>query len=254
MKRDALVATASVALLLLAWELVPRIIGISSLILPTFSDVLQSAWETRSAILAQATITAWATLAATLLAVFTAILLVTIATLSPLVSSALAPFILAGQALPKVVLIPLLFLTISNVTIPGIVVGTLIAFFPVYITLRFAIETIPRGLLDLASVWQYTKLRTVIVIGIPYALPAAVSTFRMAWIYAMIGVVSAELLHPAQGIGFLLDQAQSQLDGRGFYAAALVSLLLALAGWFAASTIDKRVRQNYRIYDAKEVL
>lgn len=246
-------STLSILVVLAAWEVLPGMLRISPLILPTFSGTLEALWAAREAVANRALETAWATLEAMVFAMAAALFLACITTMSSKTEAFLSPLIVGGQALPKVVLIPALFLLIDDAEIPAVIIGALIAFFPVYITLRYSFETIPTGLRDLVRVWGYDRRRMVFVVGIPYALPAAVSTVRLAWIYALIGVVSVELLHPARGIGFLLDHSQAHFDGTMFYGVAVVSLAISLLGWFAASIADTSVRRRFRLATSMEM-
>ncbi|MFL6845750.1 MAG: ABC transporter permease [Allosphingosinicella sp.] len=240
-------ATAGIAALLVAWALLPDFFGVSTFLVPRVDTVVIAFWRSRRAILVHGGITATAGLFAIASAILSALALACATALSSHIKAALTPLIVIGQALPKVVLIPFLFLILKDARLPGMIVGALIAFFPTYLTLQYSIETIPQGMLDLSEVWGYSRWRTLKEIAIPYAIPAAVSTIGLAWVYSLIGVLSAELLHPSRGLGFLLDQAQNRLDTETFFSVAIGCLVLALTGWILASMIDSAVRRRFRV-------
>lgn len=243
---------AAVVAFLVAWQLLPDALGIRPLIWPPLDAVLERFWRERVFIGESLLETAIATLLAVGLAYVAAFLLTALSQLSPLLQAALDPFIVAGQALPKVVLVPLLFLMISQSMTPAILVGALIAFFPVFMAMRFAIETLPQSLRDLATVWGYRRLSFLRQIALPFSIPTAASMLKVAWIYAMIGVVTTEMLKPQMGIGFLISEAQHRIDGPLYYAAALASLLLAIGGWGVGLAADATARKIFRLERAVE--
>ena len=242
----------SITVVLVAWAVLPQILGISTLVWPPLGVVLERGWEARSVLFEEGLYTFGATAIAIASAFAAAIGLSIVAFWFPALHAILEPLIVAGQALPKVVLIPLLFLLISYDIMPGILVGALIAFFPIFTNVRFAIETIPLGLRELATVWRYGKGLYLKEIAIPFSTPVAANTIKLAWIYALIGVISAELLRPNAGIGYLLNEAQARIDGPLFYAAATVSLLIAMIGWTTGSLLDWYARRRFRLERTSE--
>ena len=246
MKSNAVTALLSVLVFLLLWEVLPRIFDLNDLVMPPLHRVIQRAWQARSALLTHGYWTTGVTLIAIFAAYIAALGTIVLVSLSRLASAALEPFLIAGQAIPKVVLLPLLYLVMKDSVVPGVIVGSLIAFFPVFVNVRFVIATIPREIRDLAKVWGYGPMRILMTISLPYSLPIAANTMKLAWLYALIGVVTAELIRPKVGIGFVLNMAQNNIDGPLFYAAAVTSLVIAIMGWGIAVVFSKYIQGKFR--------
>jgi sulfonate transport system permease protein len=157
---------------------------------------------------------------------------------SSLVRSLLDPLIQALRSVPSLAWVPLFILWLgifegSKITL--IAVGV---FFPVYLNLLSGIANVDRKLLEVGCVHGYSRLRALLRIQLPAALPAYVVGLRgglgLGWMF----VAAAELLGASNGLGFILDDGEQTGRPERVLAAILLfgvcgkitDMLMAAAG------------------------
>jgi NitT/TauT family transport system permease protein len=78
-------------------------------------------------------------------------------------------------------------------------------------------------------------------VTLPSAVPVIFSGLRLGLIYAMLGVVGAELLAAEHGLGQTLAQAQSQFNMEGVVALLLLLSALGLMVSAGMTRIERRL-------------
>ena len=89
---------------------------------------------------------------------------------SPLLASALMPFLVFVNTLPKVAVAPLFLLWLGYGIVPNMLIGALIGFFPVVINTAVGLSQVDPEMLDLGRVFNAPKWRVFAKIRIPNAL------------------------------------------------------------------------------------
>lgn len=120
----------------------------------------------------------------------------------------LDPTFQALRSVPSLAWVPLLLIWIgidesSKVTL--ILIG---AFFPMYLNVVAGIRNVDRKLVEVGTLYQYSRVRMVTKIILPAALPSLLTGLRSGLSMAWLCVVAAELLAANNGIGYMLT------DGR----------------------------------------
>ena len=147
--------------------------------------------------------------------------------LSPTLRRAVYPLLVGSQAVPVVIVAPLLVVWFGFGIAPKLAIIALVCFFPIVVTTLDALAAVDpeqRKLLRTldASRWQQLRL-----VEVPAALPGALSGAKIAVAVAVIGAVFAEYAGSSEGLGHVILQAIPQLETARAYAA--VTLLAALA-------------------------
>ena len=107
----------------------------------------------------------------------------------------------------------------------GILIGFLWVLFPKlekYMSVFCsAIMAVPK-----TAVFEATRLQLVFRVMVPAALPSVFNGLRLAAATALTGVVFAEMQSAKAGLGFLLSEAQNNLDtARVFFIIILITLI-----------------------------
>ena len=76
---------------------------------------------------------------------------------------------------------------------------------------------------------------------IPASLPTVFTGLRLGGALTIIGVVVSEMLTSAAGIGYLVTLNRTILDSPRVFAAILMILVLAVAYYMLARTIERRM-------------
>lgn len=242
--RAALLALATAAVVLAAWETVPRLGIVNRLIFPTPTDtvgglvrlILGGYW--------------WEHLASTIMAVAIAFILGagagfligTLLGVSPLARQILAPYIVAIQALPKIVLAPLLIGWLGFGAPSKIAIAVAICFFPTMINTLVGLSLAsPEALLFMRALragrWQVFRY-----LLLPTALPLVFVGLKHSLLLAFTGVLVAETLAGAQGgLGQLAESFTSQLLMPLSFAVIVVVIAIAVVMVTVFDWLDRRL-------------
>jgi putative hydroxymethylpyrimidine transport system permease protein len=140
----------------------------------------------------------------------------------------LLPLLVLGQTIPVFALAPLLVLWFGYGLASKVVMATLIIYFPVAAALFDGLRRTEPGWLDLARTMGATRLRTLLRVRLPAALPAFGSGVRVATAVAPIGAVVGEWVGSSAGLGYLMLHANARLQIEVMFAALIVLMAMAL--------------------------
>jgi putative hydroxymethylpyrimidine transport system permease protein len=149
----------------------------------------------------------------------------------------LLPLLVLGQTIPVFALAPLLVLWFGYGLMSKVAMAILIIYFPITAALFDGLRRTEPGWLDLARTMGATRLRTLLRIRLPAALPAFGSGLRIATAVAPIGAVVGEWVGSSAGLGYLMLHANARLQIDLMFAALLVLMAIALALYVAVDRL-----------------
>lgn len=150
---------------------------------------------------------------------------------SRLVEQLLYPILITSQAVPIIAVAPILVLIYSFTLTPILVVAALFVFFPVTINTLAGFRNVDPELRALARVLGAKRWRTFLRVELPSASTGLLSGLKISSVYAVSGVVLAQLFDTVSGdsLGFNQESALSS------YRTSLVfgdTILMAAMGLF----------------------
>ena len=237
-------ALASLAAFLVVWKLATVVGGYPEFILPAPEIVVErGARAIASGVL-------WEHTANTLLEVVlgfavgatTAVLTGIALGKSVLIERVLSPYIVAAQAVPILVLAPLLNIWFGGGLLARVVICALIVFFPIAIATMVGIRSAD-PLLDemLRSLGARASQRTRLL-EIPSALPVIFGGLRVGVTLAVIGAVVAEWAGASVGLGVLINIANQGLFDTPLMFVALAALAaIGLAFYGLVVSVERRL-------------
>ena len=236
--------------LLLAWELLVRLTGVPSFILPSPLQVGRTL-VLRADLLAQhALITATEILLGMALGSLLGMLAALALTASARARRWLMPLLVMSQALPVFALAPLLVLWLGYGMASKVAMAVLIIFFPVTLAFFDGLRRTERGWLELARVMDATPAAILWRIRVPASLPALGSGLRVAAAVAPIGAVVGEWVGSAGGLGYLMLHANGRMQTDLMFAALVVLAVMALGLWALVDrTMARLIRWQPDSYD-----
>lgn len=147
--------------------------------------------------------------------------------IQPLLSKILNPFIIAVYSIPKVALAPLFILWFGIGIEMKVILAAVTVFFLVFLNTLAGVRNVDQSLID-AVLLMGGKPRDIMTkVMIPSATGHILTGLRIAIPYALIGAVVAELIASNHGIGYLIDDAASEFNTAGVFAALLVLTVIA---------------------------
>jgi NitT/TauT family transport system permease protein/putative hydroxymethylpyrimidine transport system permease protein len=222
-----------------AWELYARSGAVDPLVLPAPSDVARALVEDRALLWENFLVTLSEVAAGLVAALLAGFLLAVLLHFSRTARRALEPLLVASQALPVVVIAPLLLVWLGFDLAPKVAIIALVAFFPVVVTTRDALRATDPELLKLLRTLDASRWQAFRFAELPAAAPAALSGAKIAVAVSVIGAVFAEYAGSSAGLGNLLLQAIPQLQTARAYAAVVVLAALAVGLFYLFAAAER---------------
>jgi sulfonate transport system permease protein len=144
---------------------------------------------------------------------------------SPLTRRLLDPSLQALRAIPSIAWVPLFILWLGIFEASKVTLIAVGVFFPVYLGLMGAIQSVDRKLVEVGRAFRLSDLQMVRRILLPAVLPAYVISLRSGLGLGWMFVVAAELMGASQGLGYLLIDGQ-QLGKPAEIVAAIVAFAI----------------------------
>jgi NitT/TauT family transport system permease protein len=148
---------------------------------------------------------------------------------SPVLSSALVPFLVFVNTLPKVAVAPLFLLWLGYGIVPNMLIGALIGFFPVVINTAVGLRQVDPDLLDLGRVFNAPKWRVFALIRIPNAYPYILSALKVTATAAVVGAIVGEFVASQKGLGYVIITTQGSMNTPVAFAALVWISVVGLA-------------------------
>lgn len=240
MRKSWLLTLLLLALFVGAWQLVASLPGVDKLILASPLDTARALGDDHTLLLDNA----WVTFVEVLLGLAAAVLIGAGSALTmhliPALRDAAYPLLVASQAIPVLVIAPLLVLAFDYGIGPKIAIVALICFFPITVNLLDGLRGTDPDLLKLMRSLGASRLQTLRKVELPACLPYLFSGLRVAATVSVIGAVFGEWAGAENGLGRLVLNGTQQLETARAYAGVVILTAMAVA-LFALVTLLERV-------------
>ena len=240
------VAIGFIAILLLLWEVLPRIITMKAgtkLFFTTPSEIVGTLWRLFS------TGTIWTPLAVSAsgfalglgLAIVVGLPLGVLIGRSRTLNAMLDPFITAFNATPRLVFLPLVMLWFGLGLWTKVVIVFIGALFPILINTYEGVRNADRTLINVvrsfgASEWDVARL-----VVVPNAMPYIIAGLRLAIGRAVLGVVVAEFFGSESGLGVMMVQAAGRYQVDVVFSGLIVFAVLSLVLTWMVQLLENRL-------------
>ncbi|WP_166984801.1 ABC transporter permease [Paramicrobacterium chengjingii] len=187
------------------------------------------AMSDNAAYLAQHTwVTAYETIVGFIIAVIVGLAVAVVMVYSGGLEKTLYPVILFAQVVPKIAIAPLFVVWLGFGASPKILVAVLMAFFPVVISGLSGLRSVDPDVLQLTSTMGAGRFKTFVKVRLPAALPELLSGFKVAATLAVTGAVVGEFVGANEGLGYVILQANGNLDTAMLFAALIIMSLMGV--------------------------
>ncbi len=235
-------ATPSIYLgLLIAWELLVRLLKIPTWVLPAPTAIFDAAVKWAPELAENSWVTLRETVLGFLLAVMLSLPLAALISLNPLARKLLYPLLLGLQSVPKVAIAPLIILWLGLSEWPKIVVVMLVCFFPILVNMIAGIEAVPKMMLDLMNSMQASPRLVFLRLRVPVALPHFFTGCKVAVTFAVIGAVISEFVAAQDGLGYLILVSTAQSQTPLAFAAIALLTVISIAVFYCIEFIERWV-------------
>lgn len=160
--------------------------------------------------------------------------------LSRRVSAVMMPLFVLSQAVPVFAIAPLLVLWFGYGMGSKVMMAVLIIYFPVTAACYDGLRNTPTQWLDLAHSLRASRWVMLTRIRLPAALPSLASGLRIAVTFAPIGAVVGEWVGSAEGLGYLMLQANARMQSALVFSALLLLVAMSLTLYFTTDALLKK--------------
>ncbi len=153
----------------------------------------------------------------------------------------MAPFIKAGNSIPRVVLGSTFIIWFGLGPSGKVALAVVLVFFSVFFNAFQGTREVDRNLIANARILGASEWRVTTQVVLPSAMTWIVASLHAAFGFALIGAIVGEVLGAQSGLGQLIQQAQGNFNANGVYAGILIIAVLALVAEFLITRFEKRV-------------
>lgn len=159
----------------------------------------------------------------------------------PKVEKFLDPYLNAMNVMPRIALAPLFILWFGLGLGSKIAVGCSLTFFIVLSSTVAGIRGVSQDHLILCKTLGASAVTTFFQVTLPGAVPVIFSGLRLGLIYALLGVIGAEIIASEKGLGQSLSYLGSTFEVNGVMALLLVLALLGVSVVRTMTWLEKRL-------------
>lgn len=227
------------------WELYVDLGGVDTFLLPAPHEIASALWDNAGAMWQNFLITAREVVLGLGLALIGGFALAVAIHLFPLLRRAVYPWAVGSQAMPFVVIAPLLVFWWGFGILPKLVVIALVCFFPVLVTTVDALASVDAEEMKLLRTLGASRRQALRFVELPAALPAALSGARIALAVGVIGAYIAETSTPTtgpySGLGHEVISGINAFQSPRSWAATAVLFAFSIACFYSLALIERRL-------------
>jgi len=231
-RRGVMIAAGLIALWWLA-----TLTDIPAFLLPSPAAVATALWQNAGYFGHHTLITLTEILCGMALGVLLGGVLALSMTFSPWLQRWMMPVVITSQAIPVFALAPLLVLWFGFGMGAKVAMAVLVIFFPVTSAFFDGLRRVTPGYLDLARTLGASRRAQLRHVRLLAALPALGSGLRMAAAVAPIGAIIGEWVGSAEGLGYVMLNANARMQSDLCFAALFILVLVTLALWLTTDLL-----------------
>lgn len=158
----------------------------------------------------------------------------------------LFPYAVALQCIPILALVPLIGFWFGYDFPARVIVCVLISLFPIVSNTLFGLQSVDRSQHELFTLHGASRLTRLVKLQFPAAMPAIFAGFRISAGLSVVGAIVGDVFfrQGEAGLGILLDNFRSRLQGPELFATIIVAALLGIVtfivfGWLGKLAVGR---------------
>src|SRR5499427_1171522 len=239
--RQKINSAVLIVLFFVGWELFCLASGMSDLILPRPSQVVDTFFAKFWILWPHILQTLATTMIGFVLGVALGIVLGAIIGVSKTAYDTCYPLLVGFSSIPKVAIVPILVLWFGSGTVPAVLTALSICFFPIVVNIATGLATTEPELEDVLKALGASKLDILWNVGLPRTMPFFFASLKVAISYAFVGAVLSETVASNRGIGNVMMTASSNFNVPLVFAGLFILAALGVALYVAFSLVEGRL-------------
>jgi NitT/TauT family transport system permease protein len=156
-------------------------------------------------------------------------------------SAVFNPYIQVLNALPRLVLAPIFVLLLGIDERSKIALGFSLVFFIVFFNAYRGVRDVDRNIVNNARMLGASESQLAWHVLLPSAMTWILSSLHTSVGFALVGAVVGEYMAAAQGLGWVINQAQGNFDSAGVYAGMLILCVVVVFVEFGVTRLEHRM-------------
>jgi sulfonate transport system permease protein len=161
--------------------------------------------------------------------------------LNPTIAAVFDPYVKMFNALPRIVLAPIFVLWFGLGIRSKVALGVTLVFFVVFFNIYQGVKEVSPTVLANARMLGMTKWQLMRHVYWPSALSWMFSSLHTSVGFAVVGAVVGEYLGSAEGLGYLILQAEGALDATGVFAGIVVLAAFVIVIDWGVTLVERRL-------------
>jgi ABC-type nitrate/sulfonate/bicarbonate transport system permease component len=217
------------------------VLGVEEFLVPSPAEIADSLWDNRSILLENAWVTLQEIALGLAFAIAVGLLFAVAMNLSEAVRLASYPLVIASQAIPIIVIAPILIIWLGFGMAPKVLVIALICFFPITVATLDGLSSVDAAAIKLMRTLYASRWQIFWRVEAPAALPSFFSGAKIAAAVAPIGAVFAEWVASNQGLGRLILDYNANYQVADMFAATAVLTAIAIGFFGLLALVERHV-------------
>ena len=227
--RRIAVPAITVAVLLVAWEIVVRAGMVPNFLLPSPTQVVAALVGDSALLASHAGTTLVESALGLVIGVAVGFVAAVLMDRFETIYLALDPLITISQTIPTVAIAPLLVLWFGYGLAPKVILIVLTTFFPVAVSLASGFRSTDPDMIDLMRTMGASDLQIFLQVKLPGSLEQFFSGLRISATYAIVGAVISEWLGGFSGLGVYMTRVRKSFAYDRMFAVIILISVLSLA-------------------------
>jgi ABC-type nitrate/sulfonate/bicarbonate transport system permease component len=247
MTRRLLLPGALLVALIGAWQVaastgaLASVLDLEDFLVPSPAEIGSALWESRSLLAENAWVTLQEILLGFLCGLAAGLGFAVLLRLSATLRRAFYPLMVASQAIPILVIAPILLVWFGFGIGPKLVVVALICFFPIAVNAADGLRSVDPEATKTMRTLDASRWQVLWRVEAPTSLPFVFSGARIAATFAPIAAIFGEWVGADSGLGVLIREDSARLETARMFAAAAVLTAIALALFGLVALAERRI-------------
>lgn len=230
-----------IVLFFVVWELFCLASGMSDLVLPRPSQVVDTMIRRFPILWPHILQTLSTTMIGFVLGVALGVLLGAVIGVWKVAYDTAYPLLIGFSSIPKVAVVPIFVLWFGSGSVPAVLTALSICFFPIVVNIATGLATTEPELEDVLKALGASKLDILWNVGLPRTMPFFFASLKVAVSYAFVGAVLSETVASNRGIGNVMMTASSNFNVPLVFAGLFILAILGVALYLVFSLIEQRI-------------
>jgi NitT/TauT family transport system permease protein len=236
--------TLTFVLLLAGWQIATVVGEIPTYLLPGPIAIVEEMINRADILWKHGLVTLGEVVAGFALSVAVGIPLAVLISYSRVFERTIYPLLVSSQTIPKVAIAPLFIVWFGFGIMPKILITFLIAFFPIVIDTVVGLRSTPQEMFYLVRSMGASPWQTFWKVRLPNALPSIFGGLKVAITLAVVGAIVGEFVGADQGLGYLIQIANGNLDTRLLMGSIVVLALIGIVLFLIIEWIERLVSRG----------